>query len=225
MSVQRGLVRPDGSSSILPAGVYDMTQLDNDLDEALNERVSKLMAKLDPRESFAQFKLEVFFRSGARRNVPVRGIASFFTNGGYLNGGGDASIYLCPQELEQGPCLAPLDAQFITHNGAVCPKCRRVSKTDDLVGQLIFDVPMQRWATLLVRFFHALECNADLVVYLERGSIQEAARIEREEHKHGEAYARVNAQRQMITYSLASIIQDTSGGKGLEATFRSFLEA
>lgn len=223
--INRGTVRPDGTSTIAPAGVYDMASIESVVSPETEAKIAAIMKNFDPRETVAQFKLEVFFRAGARRGVPVRGILSIFTNGGYLGGGGDASLYICPQLLETGPCLAPIDVQLMSGRQAVCVKCRRVSQRKDLAGQLIFDVTMQRWASIVVRLFHALDCNADLAVCLERGSIHKAKELELTTHAGGAAYAQVAAARQWITYPLANIIKDTSSGMGLETAFRAFLEA
>jgi hypothetical protein len=224
--INRGTVRPDGTSTIAPpVGVYDMASIESVVSPEVEAKIAALMKNLDPRQTSAQFKLEVFFRAGARRSVPVRGIVSVFTNGGYLGGGGDASLYLCPQQLESGPCLAPIDVQLMSGRQAVCVKCRRVSLRAELAGQLIFDVPMQRWASIVVRLFHALDCNADLSICIERGSIHKAKELELTTHAGGEAYAKVVAAREWITYPLAHIIRDTSSGMGLETAFRAFLEA
>jgi hypothetical protein len=223
--IRRGTVRADGTSTVVPKGVYDMAELDTELDPALEAQAQALLSKLDPRETAAQFRLEVFFRAGPRRSVPVRGIVTFFTNGGYLNGGGDSNVHLCPQELERGPCLEPIDVQVMPGKMALCTRCRRVTPKRELIGEAIFDVPMQRWAAILVRLFGALHGNADLAVCLERESIHKAKELELTTHAEGAAYARVNQGRQWITYALADIIKDTSSGKGLETAFRAFLEA
>jgi hypothetical protein len=223
--INRGTVRPDGTSTALPREVYDMAAIESIVAPEVEAKISALLKQLDPRESAAQFKLEVFFRAGARRNVPVRGILSIFTNGGYLGGGGDASLYICPQQLESGPCLSPIDVQLMSGKEAVCVRCRRVSLRKDLAGQLIFDVPMQRWAGILVRMFHALDCNADLSICIERHSIRKAKELELTTQAGGQAYAKVVAAREWITYPLANIIKDTSSGQGLETAFRAFLEA
>lgn len=226
MNVKSAAVRPDGTSALLPAGVYDMAALQQELSPELEAKVNAAVAKLDPRETKAQFKLEVFFKGGPSRKGPVRGVVSFWTNGGYLHGGGDAAIYLCPQYGDNGePCAGLIDAQFILPKQAVCPKCRRASKAIDLVGQLVIENTTQRWARLFVKFFHILECNADVSISIERESMQKAALEEREKPRGGEGYARVLAKRECITYSLANIIKDTASGAGLEERFRAFLEA
>jgi hypothetical protein len=226
VTVRTGSVRADGTSTLVPRGVYDMASMQADISPDLEKKVSELVSKMDARETHAQFKLELFMRGGPRHNAEVRGVVSFWTNGGYLHGGGDAVVYLCPQILDSGePCGAPIDSQFITPKQAVCVKCRRVSNALDLCGQLVIETTVQHWARILVRLFHLLECNADISLSVERASLRAASEKELASYRGGEEYARVTALRECITYPLAHIIKDTAAGAGLEERFRAFLEA
>jgi hypothetical protein len=226
VTLRTGTVRPDGTSTLVQNGVYDMASApQEELHPELEAKLQKLISTLDTRETTAQFKLEVFFKGGPRKTVPVRGVIACWTNGGFLNGGGDASVYLCPQDINGSPCMAPIDMQFATGGKVVCTKCRRVSSTDSLVGQILTEVPIQRWASILVKLFHVLDCNADLRICVERGSIHKAAALERASYRGGEEYAAVASKREWITYTLANIIADTASGAGLEQRFRAFLEA
>lgn len=227
MNVLKSQVRPDGTSELVEKlGIHDMASigLDN-----LNPELEKRMQELiDPSlaQTEAKFKLEVFFRSGARRNVPVRGIISAWTNGGFLNGGGDMIVYFCPHKREDGKtCLNPIDVQFAAGKQNVCTVCRRITEERDLCGQVEAMVEMPQWATLITRFFSVLECNADIRVNIERQSITKAIELEKERNRGGEIYARMYAEREWITYPLASLIRDTGNGATLERRIRAFLEA
>lgn len=226
MSVRTGLVKPDGTSA-LPRGVHDTASgPDAPIAPELEAKLKELLQGLDTRETKALFKLEVFFAGGPRKTRDVKGVIAVWTNGGFLNGGGDASVYLCPKEDVPGhPCMEPLDMQFVTAGKVVCTKCRRISATDDLIGQIVTEVSTQRWAQILVKLFHTLGCNADLRICIERESLHAASEVELSKDAGGEAYARVAAQREWITYPLAHIIADTASGAGLEQRFRAFLEA
>lgn len=226
MSILRGTVRPDGTSTLVNRGVYDMASVpQEDLTPELEQKLKKLMSTVDLRETTAQYKLEIFFRGGPRKTVPVRGVVACWTNGGYLNGGGDAAVYLCPQDVDGAPCMAPLDMQFATGKKVVCTKCRRMSTTDALIGQIIVEVPIQRWAQILVRLFHVLDCNADVRICIERGNIRDASDKELERYRGGDCYAAVERKREWLTYPLANILTDTASGAGLETRFKAFLEA
>jgi len=224
--IHRSPVRADGTTS-LPGGIYDMTTApQDDLDPELDAKIKKLAAAFDPRETKAQFKLELFFAGGPRRMEEVKGVAAFWTNGGHLNGQGDLSVYLCPQILSSGkPCLEPIDVGVSAGGKVVCTRCRRLSTTKALVGQILLKATMQRWATVTTHLFHVLHCNADIRICVERESIQRAAEDEFARDRGGEEYEKVAQNREWITYPLANIIKDTASGAGLESRIRAFLEA
>lgn len=224
--IRHAAVRADGTSALVENGVYDMTSAEQlPVSPELEAEVQKVLGGIDRRETQAAFKLEVFFKGGPRRMVPVRGVIACWTNGGYLNGGGDASVYFCPQNVDGTVCMEPIDLQFAVRGKVVCTKCRRLSATDALVGQIINEVTLQRWAQILVRLFHCLRCDADLRICVERESLKQASELELARDRRGDEYAKVEAKREWITYPLANIIKDTSSGAGLETRFRAFLEA
>jgi hypothetical protein len=227
MTITTGHVKADGTSAALPEGVYDMASLGLDkIDPELEEKIAKLVDPSLGKESAARFKLEIFFRAGPRHNVPVRGIVSAWTNGGFMNGGGDAIVYFCPHKQENGmTCLTPIDVALQGGGRVVCVKCKQISHTKQLVGQIIADLEMYKWAAFVTRFFYLLECSADIRVSIERGSMQKAIELEQERANGGEAYRRVEAKREWITYPLTSLIKDTASGATLEGRIKAFLEA
>lgn len=226
-----GTVRPDGSSSVTPEGVYDMAALagTTEISPEMEEKLKAL--NISTHLSDATFKLEVYFAGGPRKNVDVTGILTAWTNGGFLNGGGDQIVYFCPKMHDIGSgnkrtCLTPIDVQFATSQHAVCPTCRGVSKPVDLVGQILAKVPMQRWATYITKFFHVLGCSADIRICVAKGeSMRVAADAETERERGGERYNAVYAAREWITYPLSTIVKDTSTGSTLETRIKAFLEA
>lgn len=227
MTVHKSQVRADGTSELVESlGIQDMAQLGLDnLDPELEKKVRDLV---DPSlaQTEAKFKLEVFFGVGGRRNKPVKGVISAWTNGGFLNGGGDMIVYFCPHKRDdQKTCLNPIDVQFQAGKQNVCTKCRRITQEKDLCGQVQAELTMPQWATLLTRFFCLLDCSADIRVNIERESITNAIFLEKEKARGGEAYARMYGKREWITYPLASLIRDTANGATLERRIRAFLEA
>lgn len=222
-----GYVKADGRSTALPDGVYDMAELGlGKVDPELEEKIAALVNPQMMKETEAQFRLEVFFRTGPRRNIPVRGILCAWTNGGFLAGGGDQTVYFCPTKLSsERTCLEPIDVQYQAGGRVVCTKCKKVSTTKQLVGQIIADVEMYKWAATITRFFHILKGSADLCVNVERGSMLKAAELETERNRGGEVYEKVHAAREWITYPLANLIKDTFSGATLENRIRAFLEA
>lgn len=236
---QVGTVKANGRSTLLESkGIYDMaSQPEAALAPELEAKFTEMMKGLgDTKETKARFRIEVFFMGGPRKTVNVRGVVAVWTNGGYLHGGGDAAVYLCPQMVDGRACMEPIDMQFVTSRPAadrpnqmeqviVCTKCRRISRTADLTGQIMYNATTQAWALILTQLFHLLSCSADIIISIERESLHRATELEMTGKPHGAAYARVSAKRECITYPLANIIADTASGAGLEQRFRAFLEA
>jgi hypothetical protein len=225
-------VRADGTSKLISdLGVYDMASMPGanlELNPEVEKRLKQLL--LDAKETKAQFKLEVFFGGGPRRNIDVRGMVCVWTNGGAMHGGGDQNVYLCPTERDgkdgnKVTCLAPIDTRFMTPERAVCATCKTLHHPSQLVGQIQGHTSTQRWSRLLHTLFHRLECNADLRMCVEKESVNRAVAKEFEKDRGGEAYGKVMGKREWITYPLASIVKDTASGSTLEARIKAFLEA
>lgn len=226
----QGLVGPDGSSA-LSGGLYDMAELAKDavLDEEVEEKLSKLFsADLD--DARARFKLEVCFSQDRSLHKPFFGMVSVWTNGGFLHGGGDEVVYLCPtktpgKEGSSITCGEPLHIQFVSKRVAVCPKCKSAHNPSDLVGQIMARLPLQHWVSLIHKMFTRLDCNADIVLEHVEGDIRQANEKEMERDRGGEMYDAVRNRRIRIAYPLANILKDTSAGAALEGRLRAFLLA
>ena len=237
MSVRTGTVRADGTSSATPLGVTDMASLDLEVSPEVEAKVASITESLGARRSEARFRIEVFLQGGPRKGaVVVKGVVAFFTNGGFLHGGGDAAVYLCPQVVDGHDCMAPIDMQFVTSRpvlgaGArveqvvVCTECRRVSRTEELTGQIVYSASTQRWADILAGLFRRLGHSADISVSIERESLRRATTEELARYRGGDAYARVVAKRECVVYPLANILKDTQSGAALTDRFRAFLES
>jgi hypothetical protein len=236
VTVARGIVGADGRS-VTPDGVYDMAAAGADLilDEDIEQKLSELFKDLkDGGETGlkAKFKLEVAFSEHRSFHQPFTGIVSAWTNGGFLHGGGDEVVYFCGQKLpvEGGSgghktCATPLALAFVGKRVAVCPTCKQPSKPEDLVGQVIAKLPMQHWASLLVRMMGHLEYNADIRMGTLIGDLRVANEEEGEKERRGESLNKVRRQRAWIAYPLKNIIKDTSAGATLASRLRSFLTA
>lgn len=230
MKGAQGTVGPDGAS-VLSGGIYDMSELAKDavLDQEVEEKLSKLFAT-DLSEAKARFKLEVCFTQDRSIHKPFLGMVSVWTNGGFLHGGGDEVVYLCPTRLDgkdgsKTTCAEPMHIQFVSRRVAVCPKCKSVHDPKNLVGQVIARLPLQHWVTLFLKMFRRLDCNADLVLEHVDGDIRRANEKEMERNRGGEVYESVRSKRMRIAYPLHRILQDTSAGATLESRIRAFLLA
>lgn len=231
----RGIVGPDGRS-VVPAGVTDMAALGADmvLDDEVEKKLSQIFKTLDDGGEAglrAKFKLEVAFSEHRSLHRPFTGIVSAWTNGGFLHGGGDEVVYFCPQKIDnkegggQHTCATPLALMFVGKKVAVCPSCKRPSKPEELVGQVIAKLPMQHWVALLMRMLGHLEYNADIRMGTLAGDLRKANELETEKDRGGDEFEKVRSQRAWIAYPLKNIIKDTAAGATLSNRIRAFLYA
>lgn len=230
--VIRGTVRADGTSTALPEGVYDQASLGLELqDPELEARVAEICKTQLPTDSKAKFKLDIWLLGGARRMTEVRGLLQGWASGGMAHGGGDISVYWCPRQQEnKRTCLNPIDVTMSfnsthgTQKYVVCTKCRRITKVEDLVGQLVAELTIQQWAALVTRMFYVLECNADLKVIPMKTSLIKATKEEMEKTRGGDLIYD-SMDKEEVIYPLHSIVKDTATGATLETRIKAFLEA
>lgn len=231
MSRAHGQIGADGRS-VLPHGIEDLAALGElaTLDADTLAKLNQITESLEGDDLQAKFKLEVAFSESRSRDKPFAGVVCAWTNGGFLHGGGDQVVYLCPQRVElpgggDRSCGAPLSLVHVGKRVAVCSACRRPSDPKNLVGQIVAKNTLQNWVTLIERVFHHLECNADLRMGHFDGDLRIATEEEKTHELHGEALNKVRNNRLWIAYPLRNIIKDTSSGATLSSRIRAFLYA
>lgn len=230
-----GAIAGDGQSAINRMtgnpDIFDMVAAGKDLklSPELEEQLQTTMKQLLPPEDKAKFLLEIVFNEERSVHKPFGGFIMAWTNGGFAHGGGDEKLYFCPAKVERGghirTCAAPLPPNLIKHGVGICLACRQPSEDRKFVGEVFFKLPMQHWVTVLTRYYARLDGDADLSISIMRGDLQEAARQEQERELRGDKLEAVRGKREIVRYSLKSIIRDTSGGATLESAFNAFLRA
>jgi len=226
----RGQVDASGKSAV-PGGLYDMAELGAALhDPELDAKIAETMKSLD--KDFdglkAKYKLEIAFEKRSMFQ-PFAGLVSAWTNGGFLNGGGDEALYFCPSKIDNKgvtmTCGAPIKVAFVSRSYAVCEKCRQATDPKKLVGQFFARLPMQHWATLITKMFRGLECSVDIRLGLMPGDLRVATEAEQAKELRGDKLGIVRQNREWVVYSLDRIVRDTASGADLQRRIRSFLSA
>lgn len=230
-----GAIKSDGESAINrmtgDAAIFDMVAAGKDLklSPELEEQLQATMKKILPPEDKAQFLLEVVFNEERSIHKPFAGFVMAWTNGGFAHGGGDEKLYFCPAKVERDGqtkiCAAPMPPNLIRHGVGICLACRQPSSDRKFIGEVFFKLPMQHWVTVLTRYYARLGGNADLAISIMRGDLQKAAYEEQGRELRGDKLEDVRGKREIVRYSLKSIIRDTSGGATLESAFNAFLRA
>jgi hypothetical protein len=206
---------------------------------AVEERIKGMKLLLEEKHSRAKYRMEVFFQAKRSTWKPTIGIISFWLSGNKLHGGGDEKIYLCPgpvigkdgmsiacqnvlESYGRGRLQAP-DGTLM--EGIHCYKCGRVWPVDKVIGERVFNVSMQGWANILVRYYALFNHDADIMLKYSPDDIRTAAFKEQAFQKGGELLHSSRCKRAKGIYRLANIIKDTSTGSGLYDRFYAFLTA
>ncbi len=231
---QPGFIKSDGKS-IVPGDLYDMAELGQNL--VLDPKVEKQLQELYERGQVAEnqklraaYKLELVVGSeGRSKQKAFPGMLMAWTNEGFAHGGGDEVVYFCPQKIEEGEhertCGNPLDLKWVGKEAAVCPKCKRATDPKKLTGQIFARLPMQHWATLVLKCFEALGMDADLRMKTIKKDLRVAAELEQAKYQGGDHLRAVRDSQEWVIYPLKNIIKDTAAGADLYTRIRSFLEA
>lgn len=196
--------------------------------ELFANKAAAMSKLLEDKKVVATYKLELVF--GARRSTAdlTPGALTFWASGARFHGGGDDKLYLCPgKRSKRNDCEALLKDEYNSGSGIVCPTCGNIWKNEDVVGELLFKLPMRKWAEVLYTYFRL--CNYDCDLYLKhvRNDIREVslAQVAKQTWQGTQRLDRARSTRVRIIYPLRNIIKDTSGGADLLARFYAFLMA
>ncbi len=184
----------------------------------------------DDEKARAKYKLEVHFGKARRVHgvAPTPGSLSFWANGAKFHGGGDEKLYLCHgKSLQRSTSTALIHDAYNSGAGAVCPACGTIWRQDDLIGELMFNLPMRKWADVLYTYYRLCEYNCDIYLKFAPSDIRSTALAQAQKATWAGTQALDNsrARRAKSLYPLRNIIKDISSGADLLGRFYAFLVA
>lgn len=200
--------------------------------EALAQKMSALDKLLSDEQKKAKYKLEVFFTEERSLHKPFGGTVTWWESGTKLHGGGDSKMYVCDSN-DAYPGLVGKGCGFLMPDSSsgisflICPKCGALWKSEEVVGEVYYRLPIQKWAVVLLLWFRRLNHDADIRIKYSRDDIRTAAMLETERDRGGELLYRVRSKerRSVSVYPLMNIIKDTSAGADLHQRILAFLRA
>ncbi len=195
-------------------------QLSNEEEAAVKERLDAMKKVFEASEVKASYKIDIEFKARHDKMGVTKGVMTFWENGRYLTGRGDAKLYLCADVK----CRAPVPGVFEGGGQYVCPKCKQAFPAHEMAGELIFGLTMQNWAIALHKVFKALDMDADIYIKCNDEDIRIATDIEMHADKGGELLDRARVYRRWM-YPLQRIVKDTSSGADLLKLFYACLTA
>lgn len=175
----------------------------------------------------ALYKLEIQFGKDHHVNgTPTYGMLTIWESGTKLHGGGDAMLYICPgKRLKRNDCEAVIPDAVNGRSIVVCPTCLTPWRNTEIIGQLFFRLPIQRWAEVIHHWFLRLDMNADIRVKYFYQDIRLVSEREQEKELRGELLEKARSAGQRITriYPLANIIKDVNAGASMYNRILDFL--
>lgn len=193
-----------------------------ELTEAEADAVKEKMAALDRffgKRVVARYKIEMQFGKDRSTWKPFAGAMSLFLSGSKLHGGGDEKLYLCARE----DCRGVIFPGERLGGSVMCRTCEMMWDENDLVGELLFKLTPQDWATVIHRMFVKLDHNADIYVKYHQTDIRYQAALEMARKRGGEEINKARKNRGLHIYPLKNIIRDTSAGAQLYDRFLAFI--
>jgi hypothetical protein len=170
----------------------------------------------------------VMFGKKQRNAAITPGILSFWLSGSKFHGGGDEKLYLCPGAyLKKSNCNAMLQESYNVTEGIVCPACGTIWTHEHVIGELMFNLPMRKWAEVLYKYYRLCDYNCDLYLKHALSDLRTVslAQVERATWKGSQALGSARDKRPRHIYPLRNIIKDTSAGADLLGRFYAFLIA
>lgn len=193
------------------------------------KRMEALSKLLDDKRIIAKYKIEVMFGKARRsQGQPTPGMISFWANGTKLHGGGDEKLYLCPgSHLKISNCSAVLLDAYNNGTGVVCPSCGTIWQHEQVIGELLLNLPMRKWADVLYKYFRLFEQHCDIYLKYAPEDIRSRTKeqSERATWDGTKVLARARAKRAKAIYTLHNIIKDVNAGADVLSRFYAFLIA
>jgi len=174
-----------------------------------------------------KYKIEITF--GVNHHVdgtPTYGIMNFWENGSQLNGDGDALVYICPgKHIGMNHCESVIPDSMNGFGFVACLRCHMVWKREDLVGEVFYRMPINKWADAVLYWFARMGHDADVKIKYNYRDIRDAANQEQQRQMHGDLLnvVRSDESRKPRSYPLANILKDVSNGADLHAQFLRFV--
>jgi hypothetical protein len=203
------------ATAISPAEAHALKEKQEALDKLLSEK------------GLAKYKLELMFTAARSIHKPFPGIVTWWESGSKFHGGGDSKLYQCPGKHLGGACDAFIPDSANGLNYIVCPTCGKMWKNEQVIGEVFYNLPMQKWADVITNWFVKLGLNADIRIKYARDDIRDAARKEQDRQLRGDILekARSGERRSMSVYPMANIIKDTANGADLRGRILAYLQA
>jgi hypothetical protein len=194
-------------------------------DEQSREIVEEINAILPKRETIvALYKIELMFVGRRSLCKPTRGALSAWESGAKLHGGGDVAVYFCPGKMTgKNNCEMPIRSVHNAGGRMVCSHCDSVWHDTQPYNTMYANLPMTKWADVLIKYYQLLGHNADIYLKHSGDDIRAILQKDKDTKANGELMHMSECDVALHIYPLANIIKDTAAGADLHSRFHAFL--
>ena len=190
----------------------------------MNDSIPKITGELGlTLAKEGRYRIMLFFLGEFSASKENRGLISLFLSGAPYTTNMDLKVYECPNPQCSG-VLEPKD--YHRELPAVCPRCHRVFRQTELVGEMVYDATVDKWSKHLARYVRALggDCDINLMRLTSGHNMIAAEAASRGDVRKG-GKLDLSRQKEEALYTMKRMIDDTSKGKSLESAIRGFLLA
>ena len=215
------------SDVIRSEDLAEATDLTKEQQQAIKDKYDSINKHMQfGREDKGKYKIELFFHHRRTRNGLNAVLMNFWESAAAMHGGGDSRIYLCPgSRLRNNGCAAPIPSDANVNGKMMCSKCGVMWDAEETIGEIFFNLPLQRLAESITKYYHVLGGHADICIKYSQDDLRSVLLSEQERDRGGELFDKLYAARSVSVYPLANIIKDVSAGADLTKRFYAFLVA
>lgn len=206
--------------------------------------MQKLLAEqakaLNEQQMKGKYKIQIWFKSDRSLNKPITFSLSAWQSGMRLHGGGDEMMFICKRHADARN-LVPAELKFRdpdskvlptlrgcglfipgenSANGRViCPHCGANHDAEHVGDSVLYKLPADKAAAILVEWFHKLEDSADLYAKFSPTDPRTIMMAKNFDLKTA------REKKGLTIYPYKNIMQDISNGSTLENRFKAFILA
>jgi len=201
-------------------------ELSADEKQIVANKMAALSKIFDDKVIKAKYKLELTFGKSRSMQRPTPGILTFWANGSKFHGGGDEKIYLCPgKHLHVNECEKPIPELANSMGTLVCPSCGTLWKGEQVIGELMANLPLRKWSEVLYAHYRKFEYSCDIYLKYSSDDIRSVALAQKEKatFKGSILLEKTRARRAKSIYPLKNLIKDANNGSDLLGRMYSFI--
>lgn len=175
-------------------------------------------------EFVARYRVELIFTKPRVYSGPSVAMLSVWLSGAKFHGGGDETVHICPgKHIGKNNCEAVLPELGDGEGHLVCPACLTAWKPSEVIGQVIYNVPLAQYGEILAKWFVRLQGSVDFYVKHAYGDLRAATHAD--PMKIEVAVEGARQKRVRYIYRAGALLRDTSAGADLVSALRAFITA